>query len=542
MEKVWDLLKNVKFPTRKLDTVTRIGQVTVDITCTSRTTALELVDLLQKKTGVQAMLYHTAQTWVKVGRVPSPLENQDIMEVLQQFAKPHSTKVDYQRYKNGVKTGVRAYQLNTTDLQSHQIPSYIRVKGCLLWVSYPGQPKTCRGCGEVRHLFSECPKRSRAPEGALPAVVSASKKTVGEAQDNGHATPTGKMAPARAAPTTTKPSSPKQRADEEMEAATTIDQQPPTEVAEDHHLQADATRTATEESESDEPTSEPSEDEEDENRSQDLTSSEETGEEPEEEIAGVPSLVNENAAQGQEDPNEEALQEKKKERTSCNEPGQTPVRKDCLEKSVSCKKRPRSTTPTALHLPLKASREDGYMCSFCKTKTVFPDSQTPGTDTACTECGRKYFLGRMCCKEGLHLYQGSTANAGLSGSWIRCGACNRRKHLMPCCMTVVEQLKFDSSDFTICSACGASSKKCKDECWGINVVPSEPNRPKRCVSTKCDRIIVRCSCGGFHRPLANLPYTCKGCRTIVTTKVERRGSYHSNYTPRLLGAKGSLAS
>ncbi|XP_078495327.1 uncharacterized protein LOC144750154 [Ciona intestinalis] len=125
------------------------------------------------------------------------------------------------------------------------------------------------------------------------------------------------MAPARAAPTTTKPSTPKQRVDEEMEAATTNDQQPPTEVAEDHHLQADATRTATEESESDEPTSEPSEDEEDANRSQ---ASEETGEEPEEEIAGVPSPVNETAAQGQEDPNEEAQKEKKKERTSSNEP------------------------------------------------------------------------------------------------------------------------------------------------------------------------------------------------------------------------------
>ena len=54
----------------------------------------------------------------------------------------------------GILNGVRTVRMRL----SKTIPSAIRFAGESVFISYPGQPKSCRKCGDIGHLAQGCKK------------------------------------------------------------------------------------------------------------------------------------------------------------------------------------------------------------------------------------------------------------------------------------------------------------------------------------------------------------------------------------------------
>jgi hypothetical protein len=58
-------------------------------------------------------------------------------------------------YRYVVANGIRQVMMSLTK----HIPSHLTIEGHRVLISYEGQPTTCYGCGEIGHLYPNCPKR-----------------------------------------------------------------------------------------------------------------------------------------------------------------------------------------------------------------------------------------------------------------------------------------------------------------------------------------------------------------------------------------------
>ena len=47
------------------------------------------------------------------------------------------------------------------EIEMKPIPSYVKIEGCELYVTYSGQQITCKYCGNKEHVQSNCLKRSQ---------------------------------------------------------------------------------------------------------------------------------------------------------------------------------------------------------------------------------------------------------------------------------------------------------------------------------------------------------------------------------------------
>jgi hypothetical protein len=54
-----------------------------------------------------------------------------------------------------VANGIRQALMSLTK----HIPSHLTIEGHRVLISYEGQPTTCYGCGEIGHLYPNCPKK-----------------------------------------------------------------------------------------------------------------------------------------------------------------------------------------------------------------------------------------------------------------------------------------------------------------------------------------------------------------------------------------------
>ena len=94
---------------------------------------------------------------VYVANIPFRIGSEDIKSAFCPFG--HITGLrriqkDFHGYK--LYTGDWSIAFEKLD---KEIPSYLIVRGWLAYVSYEGQKKTCRSCGESGHFFANCPKR-----------------------------------------------------------------------------------------------------------------------------------------------------------------------------------------------------------------------------------------------------------------------------------------------------------------------------------------------------------------------------------------------
>ena len=90
---------------------------------------------------------------------PNTYEKRAIKQVVEEvFAKV--INITEKKYKDGLLSGIRIITMNKTDLESNPIPSCIYVDNFELYVTYEGQPITCKYCGEVGHVQANCKTRA----------------------------------------------------------------------------------------------------------------------------------------------------------------------------------------------------------------------------------------------------------------------------------------------------------------------------------------------------------------------------------------------
>ena len=94
---------------------------------------------------------------VRVANLPPELPHSIIRTAVEQYGVVQSITdeiwANHYRYK--VATGARI----VTMVLSKHLPSHLNMAGQRALITYEGQPQTCYGCGEMYHLYMECPKR-----------------------------------------------------------------------------------------------------------------------------------------------------------------------------------------------------------------------------------------------------------------------------------------------------------------------------------------------------------------------------------------------
>ena len=155
------MLKNVGYLTSKLIGVAEMKSRIIDITCKTRENVMELFEMLKNVSAIYKLrLYESENVHIILGWVPIPMENQKIQEEIEkQFGKV--IKVTAKKYKDGLLSGVRIVTMAKNIVASNPLPSYLSIDGNELYVTYPGQTATCRYCGEIGHVQSNCTKRMK---------------------------------------------------------------------------------------------------------------------------------------------------------------------------------------------------------------------------------------------------------------------------------------------------------------------------------------------------------------------------------------------
>ena len=111
---------------------------------------------------------------VLLSKIPPNFNLEVIKTVLRNFGKV--TKCDWEVYQDramGDLVGCKTGYVKIRMVVDKHIPSYVNVGAYRCYVTYRGQPITCRHCDERGHVFNECPKRRvrRGPPGQGSHVV-----------------------------------------------------------------------------------------------------------------------------------------------------------------------------------------------------------------------------------------------------------------------------------------------------------------------------------------------------------------------------------
>ena len=88
---------------------------------------------------------------VKIYEAPPELPDTVLIGRLSHYGRVLSFRRD-RGLATGILNGVRTAHM----CLAREIPSAIRITGEPMFISYPGQPKTCRKCGDTGHLAQGC--------------------------------------------------------------------------------------------------------------------------------------------------------------------------------------------------------------------------------------------------------------------------------------------------------------------------------------------------------------------------------------------------
>ena len=139
---VIELMKKIKFGTRKLVGVAEMKSRSIDITCRTRQDVLELYEKLREVDNVyHVRLYESDHINVLLGWVSIPLPNERFKQSIEAtYGKV--AKLIEKRHKDGLRSGIRILSMNKDELDVNPIPSYIFIDGFELFVTYSGQQVT----------------------------------------------------------------------------------------------------------------------------------------------------------------------------------------------------------------------------------------------------------------------------------------------------------------------------------------------------------------------------------------------------------------
>ena len=156
---VIEFLQKMNFSKSKLVGVGEMKGRSIDITCKTRHNVLELYELLKEVDFIYNLnLYETENINVLVGWVPIPMTNEVIQKNIEMnYGKV--LKIVDKNHKDGLKSSIRIITMKKCEIEMKPIPSYVKIEGCELYVTYSGQQITRKYCGNKGHVQSNCQKR-----------------------------------------------------------------------------------------------------------------------------------------------------------------------------------------------------------------------------------------------------------------------------------------------------------------------------------------------------------------------------------------------
>lgn len=90
---------------------------------------------------------------VKIYEAPPEMPDTVVIGRVSHYGRVLSFRRDH-GIATGVHNGVRTARMRLTEA----FPSSVRIAGEAIFISYPGQLKTCRKCGDVGHMAQGCKK------------------------------------------------------------------------------------------------------------------------------------------------------------------------------------------------------------------------------------------------------------------------------------------------------------------------------------------------------------------------------------------------
>ena len=119
--------------------------------CKTKKDVLKLYDKLQKVDAVAFVkLYEQDNVNVVVSWVPIPMPNERIKSAFQTAFGP-VIMILRRKCRDGLVSGVRILIMQKDVLKKNPIPSYFKIDGNEIYVTYEGQKFTCKCCGEIGH-------------------------------------------------------------------------------------------------------------------------------------------------------------------------------------------------------------------------------------------------------------------------------------------------------------------------------------------------------------------------------------------------------
>ncbi|XP_052129238.1 uncharacterized protein LOC127750791 [Frankliniella occidentalis] len=106
---------------------------------------------------VVCLLNGAKVTNIKIQHLPVEVEEDELCEALSEYGC--MVGLDFEHYEDGpfkgLKTGARLGMMSICK----PIPNFVQICGFEVFLTYPGQPKTCKICGGTTHLRAQCSER-----------------------------------------------------------------------------------------------------------------------------------------------------------------------------------------------------------------------------------------------------------------------------------------------------------------------------------------------------------------------------------------------
>jgi hypothetical protein len=96
---------------------------------------------------------------IRIANLPLEVPDESLRSTLSPFGKIMTIQEEKwsRTYRYAVANGIPQVTMTLTQ----HIPSHLTIAGHRLLLSYEGQPLTCYGCGEIRHVYHACPKKQK---------------------------------------------------------------------------------------------------------------------------------------------------------------------------------------------------------------------------------------------------------------------------------------------------------------------------------------------------------------------------------------------
>nr|XP_039250167.1 uncharacterized protein LOC120327877 [Styela clava] len=162
-EEMWKFLEEIGANFDKIDGVVQYPNGVTEISFSNRLVALQMDrKIWQMEQEGKHLPAHKLMIPDKIplyiNWTPIRMTDNIILDYIEKnHGKPES--IAHLKDRRGIRNGARRIIMKREDLANKPIKSYIFIRGCKLFVKYPGQIGTCSYCNEAGHMRFECPAK-----------------------------------------------------------------------------------------------------------------------------------------------------------------------------------------------------------------------------------------------------------------------------------------------------------------------------------------------------------------------------------------------